>query len=69
MNYFSIPATHRRSYQIEETDNSNVLLRSEVLNKLNYKRNSIIISYPEFISEKVVSRKSFKETNNYTFSL
>ena len=44
---FFYPASYRRSYQIEETDNSNVLLRSEVLNKLNNKRNSIIISYPE----------------------
>ena len=55
MKYFSIPS-HRRSYQIEEKDNSNVLLRAEVLNKLNNKRNSIIISYPEAISEKVISR-------------
>ena len=58
---FFYPATHRRSYQIEETDNSNVLLRSEVLNKLNNKRNSIIISYPEAISEKVVSRRVLKK--------
>ena len=58
---FFYPASYRRSYQIEETDNSNVLLRSEVLNKLNYKRNSIIISYPEAISEKVVSRRVLKK--------
>ena len=43
---FFYPASHRRAYQIEEKDNSNVLLRAEVLNKLNNKRNSIIISYP-----------------------
>ena len=58
---FFYPASYRRSYQIEETDNSNVLLRSEVLNKLNNKRNSIIISYPEAISEKVVSRRLLKK--------
>ena len=52
---FSIP-THRRTYQFEETNNSNVLLRSEVLNKLNNKHNSIIVSYPEAISERVVKR-------------
>ena len=51
---FFYPASYRRSYQIEETDNSNILLRSEVLNKLNNKRNSIIVSYPEAIFEKVV---------------
>ena len=30
---FFYPASYRRVYQIEETDNSNILLRSEVLNK------------------------------------
>tara|TARA_B100001741_G_C16555141_1_gene602153 strand:+ start:11768 stop:15091 length:3324 start_codon:yes stop_codon:yes gene_type:complete len=58
---FFYPASYRRSYQIEETDNSNILLRSEVLNKLNNKRNSIIVSYPEAIFEKVVSRKTLKK--------
>ena len=54
---FFYPASRRRSYQIEEKDNSNVLLRAEVLNKLNNKRNSRSISYPEAISEKVISRR------------
>ena len=55
------PASYRRAYQIEETDNSNILLRAEVLNKLNNKRNSIIVSYPEALSEKVVSRRVLKQ--------
>ena len=58
---FFYPASYRRSYQIEETDNSNILLRGEVLKKLNNKRNSIIVSYPEAIFEKVVSRKTLKK--------
>ena len=58
---FFYPASYRRVYQIEETDNSNILLRAEVLNKLNNKRNSIIVSYPEAILEKVVSRKRLKK--------
>ena len=58
---FFYPASYRRTYQIEETDNSNILLRAEVLNTLNNKRNSIIVSYPEAISEKVVSRKILKK--------
>ena len=58
---FFYPASYRRAYQIEETDNSNILLRSEVLNKLNNKRNSIIVSYPEAIFEKVVSRRTLKK--------
>src|SRR5690554_7371841 len=32
------PGSYRRPYQIEETDNANVLLRAEVLNRLNARR-------------------------------
>ena len=63
---FFFPASYRRSYQLEETDNANILLRAEVLNKLNNKRNPIIITYSEALSEKVVSRKELKK---YTIGL
>ena len=58
---FFFPASYRRAYQIEETDNANVLLRVEVLNKLNNKRNPIIVTYSEALSEKVVNRKELKK--------
>ena len=32
------PGSYRRPYQIEETDNANVLLRAEVLNRINSKK-------------------------------
>jgi transcription-repair coupling factor (superfamily II helicase) len=52
------PASFRRPYHIEETDNANVLLRSEVLNRINSrKKPAIIVSYPEALFEKVVTRK------------
>jgi transcription-repair coupling factor (superfamily II helicase) len=52
------PSSYRRPYQIEETDNANVLLRSEVLNRINSrKKPAIVVSYPEAIFEKVVTRK------------
>lgn len=55
---FFYPSSYRRPYQIEETDNANVLLRSEVLNRINSrKKPSIIVSYPEAIFEKVVTKK------------
>jgi len=63
---FFFPASYRRAYQIEETDNANILLRAEVLNKLNNKRNPIIVTYSEALSEKVVSRKELKK---HTISL
>ena len=33
------PGSYRRPYQIEETDNANVLLRAEVLNRINSRKN------------------------------
>lgn len=52
------PSSYRRPYQIEETDNANILLRAEVLNRINSrKKPSIIVTYPEALFEKVVTRK------------
>src|SRR5690554_2377343 len=52
------PSSHRRPYQIEDVDNANVLLRAEVLNRINSrKKPCIIVTYPEALFEKVVTRK------------
>ncbi|KVV13599.1 transcription-repair coupling factor [Flavobacterium sp. TAB 87] len=57
-NVLFYPASYRRPYQIEETDNANVLLRAEVLNRINSrKKPAVIVTYPEALSEKVVTRK------------
>jgi len=49
---------YRRPYQIEETDNANVLLRAEVLNRINSrKKPAVIVTYPDVLFEKVVTRK------------
>lgn len=60
------PGSYRRPYQIEETDNANVLLRAEVLNRINSRqRPAIIVTYPDALFEKVVSRKELdKNTLN-----
>lgn len=51
------PASYRRPYEIEQTDNSNVLLRAEVLNRLSSrKRPALIVSYPNALCETVVTR-------------
>jgi len=51
------PGSYRRPYQIEETDNANVLLRAEVLNRINSrKRPALIISYPDALFEKVITK-------------
>lgn len=56
------PGSYRRPYQIEETDNANVLLRAEVLNRINSrKKPAIIVTYPEALFEKVVTRKELEK--------
>ena len=57
------PASFRQPYALEETDNANVLLRAEVLNRINSrKKPAIIVSYPEALFEKVLSRKDLDKT-------
>jgi transcription-repair coupling factor (superfamily II helicase) len=52
------PGSYRRPYQIEDTDNANVLLRAEVLNRINSrKKPAVIVTYPEALFEKVVTKK------------
>ena len=68
-NVLFYPGSYRRPYQIEETDNANVLLRSEVLNRINSrKKPALIITYPEALFEKVVTRKEL-ERNTLKISL
>ena len=56
------PSSYRRPYQIEETDNANVLLRAEVLNRLNSrKKPTIIVSYAEALFEKVITKKELEK--------
>jgi len=56
------PGSYRRPYEIEETDNANVLLRAEVLNRINSrKKPALIVSYPDALFEKVVTRKELEK--------
>ncbi len=62
-NVLFYPGSYRRPYQIEETDNANVLLRAEVLNRLNSrKKPAIIVTYPEALFEKVVTKKELDKS-------
>jgi len=56
------PSSYRIPYQIEETDNSNILSRAEVLNALSKRSsNKCIVTYPEALSEKVVTKKNLEK--------
>ncbi len=61
-NVLFYPGSYRRPYQIEETDNANVLLRAEVLNRINSrKKPAIIVTYPTALFEKVVTKKELEK--------
>ena len=57
---FLYPASFKRPYQVEETENANILHRAEILNRLNHKMsgNEVIITYPQALCEKVINKKS-----------
>jgi transcription-repair coupling factor (superfamily II helicase) len=63
---FFFPSTYKRSVQYEQTEPANIVLRTEVLNHLaSGKRKGIIVTYPESVMEKVVSRRNLiKNTFN-----
>lgn len=61
--YF-FPSSSRLPYQVEKTDNANVLHRAELLNELSKKGKSVVvISYPEAVAEKVVTRKQLQKNS------
>lgn len=62
------PASYKKPYEFEEIENANIILRTELISKLNSKKNDgvLIVSYPEALCEKVVNKRSLK---NHTISL
>ena len=55
------PGSYRRPYQIENTDNANILLRAEVLNRINsQKKPAIIVTYPDALFEQVITKSELK---------
>ena len=59
---FFFPSTYKRSVQYEQTEPANIVLRTETLNHLaSGKRKGIIVSYPESVMEKVISRRNLKK--------
>ena len=51
------PASYKVPYQIEEVDNANVVARTEALKKLSVQENCWIITYPDALFEKVLTKK------------
>ena len=56
------PMSYRRPYELEETDNSNVIQRGEVLNALQGGTgHQVIVTYPKALAEKVTSKRLLKQ--------
>ncbi len=59
---FIFPSSYKNNGNIDDVSSANVLLRSEVVNKLAFeKKKFIIVTYPEAVAEKVVSKKVLKK--------
>lgn len=60
-NVLYFPATHLEPYQVEKTQNANLVLRTEVINKINSgKSPKVIVAYVGALSEKVLKKEDFK---------
>ncbi len=61
------PTSYKRPYHYEEIENANVLMRAEILNKLNVTAadNLLIVTYPEALFEKVINKRSLL-SNTFT---
>ena len=64
------PTSYKRPYHFEEIENANILLRSEILNRINQRSTSgeLIVTYPDALTEKVINKRSLIK-NTYTLNL
>ncbi len=60
------PATHLEPYQVEKTQNANLVLRTEVLNKINSDKSpKMIVAFMGALSEKVLKKEDFKAISHH----
>lgn len=57
------PSSYKRSIQYNQTDNGNIILRTNVLNTLSEYSSGLkaIITFPEAVSEKVINKKKLSD--------
>ena len=58
---FFYPESYRRPYDVEETDNANILMRTETLNAISEGKARIIVTYPASLVEKVITRENIDQ--------
>ena len=56
------PASFRRPYEIEQVDNSNVMMRAEALKRCSHAKQPIVlVSYPDALFEQVITKKELQK--------
>ena len=58
-NLFFFPHSYKVPYELEKIDNANVVSRAEVLERINKGNNTIIVTYPKALFEKVITKRQF----------
>lgn len=57
-----LPTSYKRPYELEQTDSTNLLSRTEVLKRISSRgKKTLLITYPEALTEKVVRKNYIKE--------
>lgn len=60
------PATHLEPYQVEKTQNANLVLRTEAINKITSDKSpKVIVAYVGALSEKVLKKEDFKAISHH----
>lgn len=60
-NVLFFPSSYKKTIRLSQLDSSNEILRTEALNRLsNSSKPIILVSYPEAVTQKVVSAEGFK---------
>lgn len=54
------PSSFKRTHAKNKQDGGNIILRTEVINFLAKKKNSIIVTYPEAVAEKIITASTLK---------
>ncbi len=54
------PATNKKPYSSDRTENANIILRLETLNRLNNGERLVGVTYPEAVCEKVAGKKEIQ---------
>ncbi|SMP07041.1 transcription-repair coupling factor [Chryseobacterium profundimaris] len=60
------PATHLDPYEVEKTQNANLVLRTEAINRITSEKSpKVIVAYAGALSEKVLKKEDFKAISHH----